>query len=270
MNSTKTQKPSNVLYESIFTNRSVDQIISTISKGIPIIIENAKGLLADATILNENNRYMTASFLGVTAREEISKIHIFIDACRLDIEKHTSKLKRLCKAFYNHIDKYAYYEIYSLHAINSMADAQEALEARTIKVCPIDPECDEYPDNRHSLHFQREMPLYVDFDDWAKMWYDPQMKRDNIAKLVRKFPIEDAEKELALVEKTHKLKLYSFRSLKTINDVFKKKYCGTSTANNEIIELYKETGDILEKNNIASFGDLRESSIFAWPLYDFV
>jgi len=120
MNSNRFYKPGRVLYESIFENRPVDEIVNTISSGISLLIHNARGLLADAAILNDNNRYMVASFLAVTAREEISKVHILTDACRLDFEKHASNIRNLCRAFYSHIDKFAYFKIYSCPKIDSV------------------------------------------------------------------------------------------------------------------------------------------------------
>lgn len=269
MNSKNSLAPSAVLYKSIFENRSPEAIISIISEGIPIIIENVRGLLKDADLLKNNNRFMIASFLGVTAREEIAKIHILVDACRLDFEKHGSTLKSLCKAFYNHVAKYAYYTIFSHPNIKSMAEAKKCWEVNTKKVWPADTGSDE-PDERHSTNFLREMPLYVDFDYWVNEWFSPQGRRGKIAIAVREYPIDDAKEELAQIEKTCQLQLYETKALSVLNNVFKTKSVNESTSISDIIGLYKKTWKSLEKDNIASIADFQKTQIYAWPLYHFL
>jgi len=268
MSSKDSLPPKEVLYKNIFENRSQEKIIPIISEAIPIIIENARGLLKDADLLNTNNRYMVASFLGFTALEEIAKIRILVDACRLNFEKHGSTLKNLCKAFYDHLSKYAYNRIFMHPNIKSMVDAKKCWEVNTKKVWLADPGSDQ-PDERHPTNFLREMPLYVDFDYWAKEWFSPQGSRGKISIAIRKFTIDDAKEELTKIEKTYQLELYETKALSILNKIFKKKYVNESTPTNDIKNLYKKTWALLIKENTLSIEDFQESQICVWPLYHF-
>ncbi len=66
----------------------------------------------------------TADFVAAAAREEMGKLHLLLDMCRLDFARHKNYLKRLCWAFYDHITKHAYFDYCtrSYAGIQTMSD----------------------------------------------------------------------------------------------------------------------------------------------------
>ncbi len=92
--------PWDILYKNLFVSSNTFAILSD---GFDVLLENVERLVNDANLLKDSDGYITASFLGSTAREEMAKVHLLVDACRLDFSRHESVLKRLCKAFYSHI-----------------------------------------------------------------------------------------------------------------------------------------------------------------------
>ena len=77
------------------------------------MIDNIERILCDINYLHADGRIAAASFFLVTADEELAKVFILIDACRLDPARHESVLRSICKAFYSHKLKYAYNAILS-------------------------------------------------------------------------------------------------------------------------------------------------------------
>ncbi len=51
-------------------------------------------------------RLSSAPFLITTARGELAKPTLLLDACMLDFSKHRSVLRKLCQAFYDHVAKH--------------------------------------------------------------------------------------------------------------------------------------------------------------------
>lgn len=104
----KAPKSGDQLFDGVFKDRSVDDVLADMSSGIDCVLYKICCLLSDIKLLVTNDRLASAAFLLATAREELSKIFILIDMCRLDFTTHESTAKRLCAAFYNHISKHAY------------------------------------------------------------------------------------------------------------------------------------------------------------------
>jgi len=268
MNSERPPAPSKVLFKSIFENNSPNEIIDTISDGIAIIIENARGLLEDADLLKNSNRYMGSSFFSVTAREEIAKTHILVDACRLDFSKHDKYLKGLCKAFYNHKSKYAYCRIHHYPKIADMNGLKMSWKSLTETYWSYDFENGEL-DSRHPTNYLREMPLYVDFVYWDNEWFNPRAKRGSLSEKSRYFELEDAKDELSRLESSFESGLYNPESLFIINEVYKKHIINESTSTKEVYRLYEKVGQLLENRGTISKGPFLNSFINKWPLYCF-
>jgi AbiV family abortive infection protein len=105
---TERPRPEKQLFENLFAKPSRDESLQIISQGLAAFADNAGRLLEDASILLKAERLASSQFLITTADEEMAKSYILLDACRLDLAHHTSVLRRLCRAFYDHIIKYAY------------------------------------------------------------------------------------------------------------------------------------------------------------------
>lgn len=259
--------PGKMLYENIFQNRDDIEIISIISDGCKIIYNNANRLIRDAKLLLNDNSYVSATFLGTTAREEMAKSHILIDACRLDF-KHESTLRRLCKSFYNHIDKYAYYTVLNLRALYKMEHVLEAWKVNTKKYWFSEIESGE-PDMPHEVNFLREMPLYVDYIKFDGDWFDPSAKRGKLIEEFRKFPIEDAEDEFNRYQKSIDAGLYSQRALEIIHDTYKYQYINMDIKSEELDLLYNNALNKIESEGIYSKIDDNDIFINALSLYYF-
>ena len=234
--------PWDILYKNLFVSTNTFAILSD---GFDALLANVERLVKDANLLKDTDGYMTASFLGSTAREEMAKVHILIDACRLDFYRHKSVLKRLCKAFYSHIAKYAYYNVLRLPALSDMEEVKRIWENNVKKWWPSDLESGE-PDMPHHTKYLREMPLYVDYYDWDGCWYNPQRKKGGLLKSARLYPVEDAEKELNLFRTTHNAGLYKEESLSIINEIYMKHYITEKTKMDRIYSLYGNVANQIE------------------------
>lgn len=104
-------KPGIKLFENLFLGLEYEAILKRISDGVQAVISNSVRLLEDVEILLNSERFASAGFLLATADEEMAKAYILLDMCRLDFYKHENTLKHLCRAFYEHVAKFAYNEI---------------------------------------------------------------------------------------------------------------------------------------------------------------
>ncbi|PKN52824.1 MAG: hypothetical protein CVU55_06280 [Deltaproteobacteria bacterium HGW-Deltaproteobacteria-13] len=258
--------PWDMLYKNLFVSNNTFTILSD---GFDILLANVERLVKDANLLKDTDGYMTASFLGSTAREEMAKVHILIDACRLNFSRHESVLKRLCRAYYSHIAKYAYYNVLSLPRLGNMEEVKEMWENDVKKWWPSAPESGE-PDMPHDTKYLREMPLYVDYSDWDGCWYSPQRENGSLHKSARLYSIKCAEEELALFRITHNAGLYKEESLSIINEIYMKQYVNENTKMERIYSLYGNVANQIEKRLAIPKEKFINSFITKWPLYPFV
>ena len=96
-------KPADLLFNNIFADRQPAEVCKLVAGGIAGAWRNANRLLSDARAFVEDGRLSSARFLITTAREELAKAPLLLDACMLDFSKHRSVLHRLCQAFYDHV-----------------------------------------------------------------------------------------------------------------------------------------------------------------------
>ncbi len=157
-NSDNRPNPADLLYKNLFEECTPLRSLDLIAEGISASYNNANRLVSDARYLTDAGRHASAKFILTTAREEMAKSYILLDSCRLDWKKHISVLRRLCRAFYNHIEKYAYMEVLNFWNIRSMADAKHIWKIEVKRFWPAASENGE-PDMPHDTFFEREMPL---------------------------------------------------------------------------------------------------------------
>jgi len=179
-NKIKSPKPWQVLYKNLFEVRQRDESIELISDGLNAILKNVNRLISDVGILTNSNHFSSAHFLLTAAKEEMAKSYIFLDMCRLNFSKHENVLKRLCKAFYDHVFKYAYFQLNNFWPVRNMQHAKDIWESEITKWWPSNDPTSGLPDMPHSTYFNRELPLYVEYIEYDQKWSIPDDDEESI------------------------------------------------------------------------------------------
>ena len=253
-------------FEAIFINRQRDQSIELIANGIIALIQNATRLYEDALILIENSRWTGAKYFLTTADEEMAKVYILIDCCRLDFIRHHSVLKKLTDAFYDHTIKHAY-----MHVIRNtdQDNIQEILEEwrRSIEGWEefVDEDGNE-PISYHETHFTREIPLYIDFDFFDQCWTKPA---SYLAEYSRSMGYGQTwvEEDLKLLQQSQSDGLFSVVVLTIFNEGFNKNYINEKTAINTVKRLNAKIAAKIENLTGINVGLYDRSALNKYPLY---
>lgn len=261
-------KPAQLLFKNLFEDCCTKESFEAIAAGVSACWRNSERLLSDATCLIQSSRLSSARFLVTTAREELAKSYILVDACRLDFGKHKSVLRKLCRAFYDHICKHAYLEVLEVNGkfVDSMEQAKGLWE---IAAKPWWPSRGlEYgePDMPHSTCFDRQLPLYVDYSDYDRFWCIPS----------------DAEQYRipSVYEQTSKL-VETWRSAESeglcgpevfeaMNTIFRNQYLKEDSTTKQLQRLFRNAAVRVEDATSISAEIFLESPLIQWPLYDFV
>lgn len=106
----KPPKRDSALFEQLFGSDRAGAF-DRLSAGFDAILSNAAALLDEAAMLSAAQRYERAEFLLATAQEEMGKAYILADMCRVDLVKREDVLRRLCRAFYEHVLKNVYFDL---------------------------------------------------------------------------------------------------------------------------------------------------------------
>ena len=233
------------LYEAIFENNSDEAIIEILSDGIKACYESAKRLRDDARKLIETKSFSTAGFLIATADEEIAKIYILMDMARLKFSKHESILRRLCKAFYDHLDKHIYFQI----GLESWSNIAEIIERIKIERSNDYYEIDDYDFDTHEVLgppipnqavTRREWRLYVDYSKIAKIWTKPILEqRSFITSLVTE-ELRDTESLLQLLDDAYAISLFDKDCLVILHEEFSKLLINANTTNEQIEQVLQK------------------------------
>lgn len=269
MKSEKSPRPPDrgkTLYGNIFQDHDSDFIINTLSEGIYAVIDNALGLLNDAEILVNAKSFSCAGFLRATADEEMAKVYIIIDMCRLNFDKHESVLIKLCQAFYDHVKKHAYNEVVRFPNVYDMKHVKEIYEVETIKWFPAGIDSGE-PDMPHETVFRREFNLYVDYIGSDQKWFIPTpdsciMGNDNL-----EIALRESHEALDKLIYTRDLGLFKAEALGILNDVFKNHYIRESTKNNELADISEKYAKKTNETLGILVEGIAKSTIISWPLY---
>ncbi len=205
-----------------------------------------------------------------TSREEIAKPFILLDACRLDLQKHESRLKGICKSFYSHISKHAYLEVYDFPNLHSMEDVKQIWKAETQKLWPGDCESG-VPDLPHDTVFNREFPLYVDYSSYDATWFIPEDTDQQLffQKNAKNGPVTKQKQIIESWKKAADIGLCTPGVLGIINSVFKECYISEQTPTSKIDKLYKKSASLIENNLGISQNTFLDSVLIQWPLYHF-
>ncbi len=261
-------RPADVLYENLYQLPTAEQRFQLLSEGLLACCDNAERLLADAEYLQHANRFCIAWFLITTAREEMAKSYILLDACALDFAKHGSELRALCGAFYNHIAKHAYVEVQKFPGLASMCEVMEVWKAEVKRWWPTEPESGE-PSMPHNTYFNRELPLYVDFDDYAGVWSIPDndLQGTRFIPILDTTPISRAQKMLSALKHAKQKGLLAPHCLRAINEVFSSRYIGDGTTWQALQRVYEQAAQKIAKDVGVPAPSFLESTLVRWPLY---
>jgi AbiV family abortive infection protein len=267
----KWPKPGSLLFENLFSKNLGDESFELIAAGISASSHNAERLLSDVRYLVEAGRLSSARFLLTTAREEIAKSYILADTCRVDLRKHSSVLRGLCRAFYDHISKHAYLEVLHHPNIHSMSDAKAIWEIEVKRWWPSGYESGE-PDMPHDTYFSRELPLYIDYIDYDQSWVLPADSDQNyyFIKSFGESPISETEKILESWRTAASMGLCSRIDLALLNSVFKKSYIREDATREQLADLYQQAGERIMAETGISKELFMASPLVEWPLYHLV
>ncbi len=260
-----------MLYQALFGTGDPTKTLATISAGIHRIVENAEMLLDDAVALADARRFESADFMVATAREEMAKIYILVDMCRLDFAKHEGELQRLCRAFYNHVVKHAYYELNakSWPGIQEAAEFKSAFEHETQKWFPGAP-YDE-PDMPPVTYFSRESNLYVDWDDNASEWSNPRSPAKGYFFGCNWLsPLSDARKALDKLKGSRDCRLFEADRLCVLHSHFSAEFFDDKATTDRLLKLYQSVGAEIERRWGLPLAEFVRSEVHNWPLYAFV
>jgi AbiV family abortive infection protein len=272
----KAPSPANTLYENLFKNKDEKSIFRIISNGLNILPEHPKFLLEEATILLEKKRYTRADFIIATAEEEIAKSYILIDMCRLNFKKEEGPLRNLCKAFYSHITKYAYYKLihkFREARLSDMSQVEGIFQNALIEWFPGGDIESGVPDLPGDVFFKRDINLYSDFDNYSQNWYIPEPEIQGIKFIKDVFnnnPIEECTKALHELMDTRDAGLFEMDALIILNDEFKKEYITGVTPVDNILSRYNRVGKNLKKQLDINEDVFEKSALREWPLYHFL
>jgi AbiV family abortive infection protein len=266
-------KPWDQLFDNLFARHEERTSIERISEGLRALVSNASRLLEDVKSLQRTARYSSSAFLLTTADEEMAKCYILLDMCRLDFSRHQSVLKRLCRAFYNHVAKYTYMDLVRNSDIyRSMDQVKYNWDVQVIKWWPGDVERGE-PDMPHDTYFGREMPLYVDFIDVDQRWSIPNNDSDKIyffEEFLGESKLTKSEASFLKLKDTQDAGLLGVDALTELHEVFKNQYCNESTSTETILRLYEDTATRIKNKSGIPVDVFYKSVLKEWPLYHFV
>ncbi|MBI3571580.1 MAG: AbiV family abortive infection protein [Gammaproteobacteria bacterium] len=263
--------PANLLFKNLFGECAPDESFERVASGLSAIRRNAERLLSDARFLVGSERFSSARFLLTTAREEIAKSYILVDMCRLHLENHGSVLRRLCKAFYDHISKHAYLKVCEFPNINSMSDVRTIWENETQRSWPGSIENGE-PDMPHDTVFNREFPLYIDYGDYDQEWLLPSDSDEAFyfTEMFGKTPISETEKLIEEWRKADSIGVCSPKILAILNAVFKEYYIRENTTREQLVRLYEQVAEHVMRETGIQREAFMDSPFVHWPLYHFV
>ena len=267
----KAPSPADLLFKDLFQDCPPDASFELVATGLSASRLNAERLVSDARLLVEVGRFSSARFLLTTAREELAKSYILVDTCRLDREKHASVLRRLCRAFYDHISKHAYLNVLEFPNINSMFDAKAIWEIEVKRWWPAGRE-DGEPDMPHDTYFDREFPLYIDYGHYDRRWLLPadSDQKAYFMGMLGETPAFKAEKLIEPWRKANSVGVCSPKVLAILTAVFKKHYIREEATREQLLRLYEQVGERVAPEAGISRESFMTSPFVQWPLYHVV
>lgn len=257
-----------ILFEYLFGGDE-DQAFRRISEGVDAILDNAAILLDEAALLTGANRYERAEFLIGTAQEEMGKAYILLDMCRVDLARRLDVLRRLCRAFYDHVRKHVYFDLsaHSYPGIETLPEVQHyfRLGAQKWRQGSVE---DGEPDMPNDTFFLREANLYVDVGMDAQSWAVPRHPaKSALFELPWVNPLDDALTALKKLQGTQRQGLFRAETLRILNGQMRGVSVTERTSLDELSALYRGAGEELEATVRVPLAAFKESQLHKWPMY---
>lgn len=271
MSSTIPPNPANIFYDDLFKRRDKAATLEVLSSGLYAIVKNAELLLSDAKLLLDSQRYARAYFVISTADEEMAKSYIILDACRLNFDLHEGPLRCLCRAFYRHVEKYAYNKVYR-GDIRNIVHAKEIFHIELQRWWPSGVYESGEPDMPHHTYFTRESNLYVDYIDFDQSWWIPSNDhaRTDFEMMSDYDPFSESHRAFTKIKTTLEEGFFKPESLHILNDIFKACYIRENTNSEQLSRLYDTVAIRIEGTLGIPRNEFNESILSGWPLYDFL
>jgi AbiV family abortive infection protein len=265
------QGPGEKLFENLFSLGKSNERFEVFADGLIASRANAERLLSDVQLLVKEGCLSSAKILLTTAREEIAKSYVITDMCRLDPTEHNSVLRTLCRAFYDHINKHAYLKVLDYQNLHSMADANAIWRIEIKRLWPGSCEAGE-PDMPHDTYFDREFPLYIDYNNYTRGWSVPQnvSQKPYFEGVFSEKPITTTSNLIQSWSDAASIGLCSGKVLGILNSVFKKHYIGEAVTRAELVRLYEKVGKRIAEDTGIAVESFVSSPLAEWPLYHFV
>jgi hypothetical protein len=130
---------------------------------------------------------------------------------------------------------------------------------------------DAEPPLPHDTFFDRELPLYVDWDYWAKTWVVPNQSTNVLKFDNTHWPseLDRFRAELQVIKGTATKGLLSSEALTLVNSVYSGTYINQSTPNATIQRLDDELTALIAAKLDVSATDIQSSPLSALALYHF-
>ena len=266
-----------VFFETLFGGGDQDRVLALIADGFPVILDHVAELLTDVECLVERKRFARARFLIATADEELGKCHVLLDCARLDVKEHTSDLKKLSSAFYDHIDKFAYMRLWRFGEFKSLWwwSMDEALKSFNIERVRFwkatSASFDEPPDELdmpHETYLDREMNLYADVSETGNWWVSPPSHGwewfDKTVFLDRR---DKTKAHLMAFDTLRKNGALTKQALQVMNAVWCRNYVNRAAQSEDLNALRHKTAEALAKVCALRAEDLMASPLCFWPCY---
>lgn len=267
-------KDADILF-SFLIEYNNSSIFQKVSNGIGGIADNVERLVGDSALLVEAERYCSGKFLNATAQEELGKLFILLDICRLESKDREKYLKQLCKSFYSHLSKHVYFALrkYKAKIFDNGAAVKEAFCRESRLWWPSECESGE-PDMPHDTYFLRQANLYVDISNHAKNWIVPdntlyglKFEIDKSRQGVLGNSLDDTRQYLINIHSCLELGLFRPEVLQAINNVFKEFSINERTGVADLSKKLDRTSSDIEKCFGISQRAFEESPFCSWPLY---
>jgi len=258
------------LYADLFIDRTPESIRRTLLDGVRACVRNASRLVQDARLLLAEKRPAVPTFLVSTADEELGKAYLLLDMLRLDTGVHDSTLRSLCRAFYNHIVKYAYRHIAAeRHSIATWEKARTIWDIAVTQWWPNsgDPE-DPEPSMPHALRFNRDAPLYVDYVAYDQAWHCPVPGTGglNFLKAPWGTMADSTASEIGRWTRAEAAGLLQVPAITVMAEHFSRTYFGSNSSSNDVRTVLESVVSSLSAD--FPHEQLRASPLMAWPMYD--
>ena len=258
-------KTSNVGGKNIklLCNMSPDERLKVISRGLPLILENAECFYKASLLIDDDS--VAREMLLRHADEEAAKILVLMDIARCPKHRIATDVGKMVKWFYDHLARLLYSRAYGWHA-NSISELKFYINEER-KSHYTDGAVGEYIYPNSEIYW-RESGMYVDLviKDGEPEWESPRK--------IMSTGMYSEPQSLRIGTSLRNLDLLSLDSLRAISDIWEKvEFTDTASVfdNQKLVEelLGRVDQDKLAHPEDASNDASLLYRLWQMPMYDF-